>query len=73
MLSKIMKSCHFDVMINDTNINYVIHGGYSMALPLPQGKQFTIIYRMLESSFEMPAMEVASDHYSLGFIIHGDR
>ncbi len=44
-----------------------------MALPLPQGKQFTIIYRMLESSFEMTSMEVASDHYSLGFIIHGDR
>ena len=28
---------------------------------------------MLSSDFEMPSMEVASDHYSLGFIIHGDR
>ncbi len=44
-----------------------------MALPLPQGKQFTIAYRMLPGDFEMSSMEVASDHYSLGFIIHGDR
>ncbi len=44
-----------------------------MALPLPQGKQFTITYRNLSGDFEMSSMEVASDHYSLGFIIHGDR
>ena len=44
-----------------------------MALPLPQGKQFTITYRMLSADFEMTSMEVASDHYSIGFIIHGDR
>ena len=44
-----------------------------MALPLPQGKHFTITYRNLSGDFEMSSMEVASDHYSLGFIIHGDR
>ncbi len=44
-----------------------------MALPLPQGKQFTIVHRDLSGDFEMSSMEVASDHYSLGFIIHGDR
>ncbi len=44
-----------------------------MALPLPQGKQFMITYRNLPGDFEMPSMEVASDHYSLGFIICGDR
>ncbi|MBQ7613950.1 MAG: helix-turn-helix transcriptional regulator [Butyrivibrio sp.] len=44
-----------------------------MALPLPQGKQFTIVYRMLSGDFEMTSMEVAQDHYSLGLIIHGDR
>jgi AraC-like DNA-binding protein len=44
-----------------------------MALPLPQGKNFIITHRMMSGDFEMPSMEVASDHYSLGFIIHGDR
>lgn len=44
-----------------------------MALPLPQGKNFIITHRHLSGDFEMPSMEVASDHYSLGFIIHGDR
>lgn len=44
-----------------------------MALPLPQGKNFIITHRMMPGGFEMPSMEVASDHYSLGFIIHGDR
>ena len=44
-----------------------------MALPLPQGKNFIITHRKLSGNFEMPSMEVASDHYALGFIIHGDR
>ena len=44
-----------------------------MALPLPQGKNFIITHRKLSGDFEMPSMEVASDHYSIGFIIHGDR
>ncbi len=44
-----------------------------MALPLPQGKQFIITHRILSADFEMSSMEVASDHYSLGFIITGDR
>ncbi len=44
-----------------------------MALPLPQGKLFQITYRMLPADFGMPSMEVASDHYSLIFILSGDR
>ena len=44
-----------------------------MALPLPQGKQFTMYHRKLSGDFEMSSMEVAQDHYSLAFIIHGDR
>lgn len=44
-----------------------------MALPLPQGKQFIMSYRNMSGDFEMPSMEVAQDHYSIGFIIHGDR
>ncbi len=45
----------------------------SMALPLPSGKQFIMSHRMMSGDFEMPSMEVAQDHYSIGFIIHGDR
>lgn len=44
-----------------------------MALPLPQGKQFIMSHRMMSGDFEMSSMEVAQDHYSIGFIIHGDR
>ena len=44
-----------------------------MALPLPKGKQITVSYREISSDYEMPSMEVASDHYSLGFMIKGDR
>ena len=44
-----------------------------MALPLPQGKQFTIYQRRLSGDFEMSSMEAAEDHYSIAFIIHGDR
>ena len=44
-----------------------------MALPLPKGKQITVSYREIPSNYEMPSMEVASDHYSIGFMIKGDR
>ncbi len=44
-----------------------------MALPLPKGKEFSITKRHLPSDYEMPSMEVASDHYEIGFLIEGDR
>ncbi len=44
-----------------------------MALPLPKGKQIIVSYREFTGDYEMSSMEVASDHYSLGFIISGDR
>ncbi len=44
-----------------------------MALPLPHGKQFIMSHRMMSGDFEMSSMEAAQDHYSIGFIIHGDR
>ncbi len=44
-----------------------------MALPLPQGKQIHIYRRVLSGEFKMDSMEAATDHYSIGFIIHGDR
>jgi len=44
-----------------------------MALPLPLGKQYQISHRLLPADFEMTSMEAAQDHYSLCFIIKGDR
>lgn len=44
-----------------------------MPLPLPSGKKIHITYTRLEADYEMPSMEYAPDHYSLSFILHGDR
>ncbi len=44
-----------------------------MALPLPEGQLFHIKYRRLPADYEMPSLEVASDHYTLGYHICGDR
>lgn len=44
-----------------------------MALPLPYGKQIQIYKRVLSSEFTMNSMEAATDHYSIGFLVHGDR
>lgn len=44
-----------------------------MALPLPPGKHIQITYKKVSGDYEMPSMEAAADHYSLGFVIHGDR
>lgn len=44
-----------------------------MALPLPQGQKIQIYKRRLSSEFTMNSMEAATDHYSIGLIIHGDR
>jgi AraC-like DNA-binding protein len=44
-----------------------------MAIPLPKGRQFQISLRHLPSDYEMPSMEVAADHYSILFLINGDR
>ena len=44
-----------------------------MALPLPNGQLFHIAHRVLPADYEMPSLEIASDHYSLGYHISGDR
>ena len=45
----------------------------AMALPLPLGKQIQVYRRVLSGEFKMNSMEAATDHYSIGLIIHGDR
>jgi len=44
-----------------------------MPIALPHGKQYSAVKRSLPANFEMPLLEAASDHYSLNFIISGDR
>ena len=44
-----------------------------MALPLPNGQLFHIAHRILPADYEMPSLEIASDHYSIGYQINGDR
>lgn len=44
-----------------------------MALPLPPGTNIQVIYKRVSGDYEMSAMEAAMDHYSLSFILHGDR
>ena len=44
-----------------------------MALPLPNGQLFHIAHRVLPADYEMPSLEIASDHYSIAYHISGDR
>lgn len=44
-----------------------------MARPLPEGCEFTIARRSLPGNYEMPTMEVATNHYTLGYLISGSR
>lgn len=44
-----------------------------MALPLPKGQLFQITHRILPADYEMPSLEIASDHYSIAYHISGDR
>lgn len=44
-----------------------------MALPLPKGRNIQVTYRKLKESKGMTSLEASSDHYSLMFVINGDR
>ena len=44
-----------------------------MSLPLPEGQLFQITHRVLPADYEMPSLEIASDHYTIGYQISGDR
>ncbi len=44
-----------------------------MALPIPEGKQIVVERNLRPSGFCMPSMEMATDHYSVGYVIMGDR
>lgn len=44
-----------------------------MPRPLPPGCHFSIERRILPSHYEMPSFEIATDHYTLGYLLSGDR
>ncbi|MBO5352387.1 MAG: helix-turn-helix domain-containing protein [Lachnospiraceae bacterium] len=44
-----------------------------MPVRLPEGQQIIVSYRKLPAEYQMPAMEVATDHYNIGFVTSGDR
>lgn len=44
-----------------------------MPLPLLPQQEFYIVHRILPADYMMPSLEAATDHYSMGYIISGDR
>lgn len=40
---------------------------------MPEGYQITIVHRCLPGGYCMPSMEMAADHYNIGYTISGDR
>lgn len=44
-----------------------------MPIPLKPGEDVYVDYKELPGDYAMPAMEVALDHYAIGFNISGDR
>ena len=44
-----------------------------MPRTLPQGRQFYIERKAKPANYEMPSLEAASDHYSMGYEVCGDR
>lgn len=44
-----------------------------MAKPLPNGLQIWVEHKCLQESYDMPSMEMATDHYNIGMILSGDR
>lgn len=44
-----------------------------MAIPLREGTHILVERKRFGKSYAMPSMEMATDHYSIGYIISGDR
>lgn len=44
-----------------------------MARPLKKGTHIYVEHRQIGASYAMPSMEIATDHYSLGYTVSGDR
>lgn len=44
-----------------------------MAIPLSNNQQIWVKHRIMSADTAMPSMEMATDHYNIGYIISGDR
>lgn len=44
-----------------------------MPIKIPEGQNIVISFRALPADYQMPSMEVATDHYNIGYIVSGDR
>lgn len=44
-----------------------------MPIKIPEGQNIVVSFRDMPANYQMPAMEVATDHYNIGYIVSGDR
>ncbi len=44
-----------------------------MPYPLPAGARITVTCSASDSGYAMPTMQMATDHYNIGYIVSGDR
>lgn len=44
-----------------------------MPMPLPEGQQILVERKTFQPDYSMPSMEMATDHYTIGYILSGDR
>lgn len=44
-----------------------------MPQPIPEGQHFTIKHSLLPGDYQMPSLQMASDHYSIGYMVSGSR
>lgn len=44
-----------------------------MPIPLPEGTNIYIVKKILEPGYSMPSLQMATDHYTISYIISGDR
>lgn len=44
-----------------------------MPIKIPEGQNIVVSFRSLPGNYQMPAMEVATDHYNIGMLISGER
>lgn len=44
-----------------------------MPFPIPEGQHIIVEHRTLPTGYCMPSMEMATDHYNIGYVVSGDR
>lgn len=44
-----------------------------MAIPLKEGTHINVERKVFEPGYDMPSMEMAMDHYDIGYVISGER